>query len=875
VRVAALLAVSLGTLLGTASAAPAAEFGIAPGSLSIRALDPTGDPFHRAGGHPDRLRLEFALNAVENGEATRDMVFALPPGLVGNPRAVAACPRDVFDQFAVAVCPPEAQIGTIELGIAETEEPQPIFNVAPAPDELATFGINFVVKFPIGLSLRPGDFGIEIEQRDSPQVFRIDGARIELWGVPADRQAETSTPRRPLLTTPTRCGEPLSVALRVRSWRPGAPWVTASAQEQAPLTGCQELGFEPSLEFELTDPKADAPTGARVEVDVPQSEDADGTAASHLRAARVTLPDGMTISPVAAAGLSACTDSQLALGSAQKPSCPSRSRVGTLELLSPQLEEPLDGVLYAGEQHPDDRFRLFAVAKGPGIEAKLAGSLRPDPETGRLTAVLDDLPQLPFSRLGLRFDDGPGALLIAPLRCGPATAVASFEPYSGTATVESKDTATIAPARPGSSCAGEPPFAPTFVAGTTPARAGRATTFSMTLRRGEGEQAAERLSVAFPLGLTARLRAAERCDSVAAAQGRCPAAARIGSALVEIGPDPGPQALSGDVFLTGPHRGAPLGMAMTFDAVLGPFDLGELTIRAAMRLDSRSGRVTVETDPLPRLVEGLPVRLRTIGLDIDRPGFMLNPTSCERAEIAATARSTGGDLSRLSSRFRARRCDALDFRPRISIGSTGAGGRRDGNPGLRVTIRSRPGDTNLRAARIALPRTLGFDPSGLQAICSHRDAIDGACPRNARVGSALARTPLLRDPLSGSVYVVQPHGTGLPDLWTAIEGSGIRLDLRAKTRVAGRRVHATLLDLPDLPLSSFTMRLGTGGQSVLRFDRSPCAATARGAGAVAVLEGQNGAARIARTRIRPRGCEPGSERGTAATRGREMGAGVG
>lgn len=861
-RGAALLATMLlVVLLSGAESARAAEFGIAPGSLSIQAVDGSGKPDNRAGAHPDRLRIGFELTEA-TGTALKDLAIELPPGLAGDPQAVPFCPPERFDRAEFpSPCPPESQIGTATIRFSgqSNQFKVPVLNVEPTPGELGVFGFNLFLKVPLQLSLRPGDFGLDIEQSGFGQGTPLSKASFDLWGVPADHQ-ETSIPRRPFLATPTRCGKPLEITVRVRSWQPGASWQSATAASESPLSGCQNLPFEPRLGFDLANRRADSPTGAQIDLVVPQSEDPDGLASSQVKSAEVFLPSGMTVSPGVVAGLSTCSDAQLAQGLEAEATCPSNSRIGSIELAGPALREPLTGSLYMGQERPGERFRLFTVAKGLGAEAKVTGSLRTDPATGRLVAVLAHMPEVSFSRLSLRFDDGPRALLVTPLDCGPATAVAKLDPYSDGPQAESRDTVDVGGAQGGAGCSSEP-FAPRFVAGTSNAGAGRPTAFSMTLQRSDGEAPADRLSVVLPAGLSAKLGGLDRCDPMAASLGGCPAAARIGGVVAQVGAGPQPATLHGEAYLTGPYRGAPFGLALTFDAALGPFNLGSVTVRGRLRLDPRSGQVMIETDALPRAIEGLPVRFRTIGIDIDRPGVIHNPTSCRTTAVEASVRSIGGATAQLSSPFTARGCSRLGFRPRVSMAMTQRRQlRRHGHPGLRIGVRMRPGGTNLRNATIRLPRTLGFDASGLAAICTRRDATDGDCPAESRVGTATARSPLLDSSLSGSIYVVQPDGTGLPDLWTVIRGLGVMLEVRSEAEVAKGRVSTKLANLPDIPLSSFVMRLGGGKHGILSLVDSPCGPAARDAADLA-LEGQDGAFRTGRVEVKHPDCA-----GTAAGR---------
>jgi hypothetical protein len=864
--------VAIGLLCATDSA-QAAEFGISPGSLQVRALDSAGEPETRAGAHPDRLQVGFSLDGAETGTALKELTVDLPRGLAGDPLAVPRCPRTVFDT-PFAGCPRESQIGIATTEISgQGKQELAIFNIEPTPGQLAVFGFNLLVlKVPLEMSLRQGDFGLTITERDMPRGFSLERMDLELWGVPADHQTETSIPRRPFLTTPTRCGEPLGVDLHVRSWQVGAPLLGASATTESPLSGCGALPFEPRIALGLAHSRADSPTGAQIDLLVPQEDDPDRLASAQVKSATVSLPAGMTVSPGAAADLQACSDAQFGLGTDEDPSCPAGSRVGGVELTGPALREPLEGDVYIGQEKPGERFRLLVVAEGMGVVAKFTGALRPDPVTGRLTAILPDLPQMAFSQLRLKFDDAPRPLLVTPLACGPATATGRFESHSESAPVVSTSTVTIASAQAGSDCPAEPPFAPEFTAGVSSIRAGAPTTFSSTLRRADGEQSPERFSVVFPLGLSARLGSVDPCEQAAASRGGCPAGTRIGSAVAEVGSGGSTAALPGAVFFTGPYRGAPFGLALAFDAKLGPFDLGSLVVRARLRVDPRNGQVSVETDALPQSIDGLPVRFRAIGLDIDRPGFMRNPTSCEPTEVRATAMSTGGVQRQLASPFALGKCNQLGFRPRLAMGLTGAAQLRlHDRPGLSIVFRSRPGDTNLSGARIPLPRMLAFDSSNLMAICSRHDAGKGSCPAASAVGSATARSPLLDEALTGSVYVVQPKGLGPPDLLTVIRGMGIRLDIRGKAQVEHGRFETRFVGLPDFPLSSFAMRLFGGKRGILSLRRSPCGEGAESR-SQAILEGQDSAARIAETSVAHAAC--GHELGRVSSlQGREAGLG--
>jgi hypothetical protein len=842
-------AASLLCVLAVACAVPAAAGAalvFSPGKTTLEIVNQAGEPETRAGAHPGRLIQEFLLeNVGEDDEDLRDLRVDLPVGLGGDLSAVPTCSRAQFDVL-LANCPPESRIGTMFARGADQK--YPIFNLAPTHGEAAAFGIRaFVIPLILHGRLRPQDQGLSLYLEEvthsSSSFFAVTDGSIELWGVPADRQEETSIPRRPLLTLPSRCdGRPLSVTVNLRTWQHPERWLSDSGDTGQPLTDCAGLRFEPRLSFSIADARADVPTGAAIELALPPNDDPAGRAGSQIEDVSVVMPEGMTVSPGGAGGLSACSDEELGLGDSSAPACPPSSRIGTVELDTGPPLEPLTGAIYLGEERPGDRFRMFIAAGGRGSEMKMVGSLKADPETGRLTTTLNDLPQAYFAAMRLRFDGGSGALLASPLDCGTATASATFVPYSGGPSAVR--TAPVDIAGPRGACAGPPPFEPSFAGGSTRTRAGDVTSFTTTVRRRDGEQLPARLAVTLPPGMSAALGTVELCPAAAAA---CPAASQIGSAVAELGPGTNPARIHGNVFLTGPYRRAPFGVALAFDASFGPLDLGTLMVRGALRIDPLSGQVRIEMDSLPTIFEGIPIRFQTIGLDLDRPGFMRNPTACAPAQVTASLRSPAGALATPSSPFRLHRCIDLPFRPGFSVALGGGERLREGDkPSLRMSMHLPAGGANLRSVRVLLPRALGFDSNGLKEICSRHRALEGTCPTTARVGTARARTPMLARPMSGFLYVVQPADDGAPDLWAGLGGQGLEVNLRGETAIRDGQAETSFSALPDFALRSLSLRLAGGDGGILKLKRDPCGKLT----AAAELGGQNGARRTLRPRLK-------------------------
>ena len=833
--------------IATPTGATAAEFGIVPGSLAVRMLDAEGHPENRAGSHPDRFQIDFALDAEET--SARDFEFELPPGFSGNPAAVPQCPRELVDNGEE--CPEESRVGSFRLELSGGGEfTLPLFQLEPKPGELFSMGSLPGFEVPLEMEVRPTDFGFTFRATDLPETA-VSGGHMELWGVPADRQSGTSIPRRPFLTAPTGCGS-VTVAFRTRSWQPEAPWLSAGAETEAPLDGCENLTFEPQLALQLSDPVADSPTGAQIDVNLSENSDPDGLASAQVRAADIALPDGLTVSPGGAAGLTACSDAQLGLGKSTEASCPQSSRIGTVEVASPELPGGLQGAIYLGEERPGERFRMFVVAPGSGIVVKFVSVLHSDPGNGRLSAVLTDLPQVPLTRLGLRFDGGQRALLATPLTCGSFVAAARLEPYGGGPPVESSVPVQIGPGGTASQCSAAAPFSPGLVIASTRRAAGRPTAFSMSLVRQSGEQLTRRFAVTLPGSLGAGLGGIASCPGPAAATGACPAESRVGTASASVGSGSSLAALHGDVYVAGPYRRAPFSLVMAFRAAIGPFDLGTATVRAGADIQRRSGQVTVVSDPLPQLVEGVPIRFRTVGMALDRAGLMRNPTSCKPAGVSATFESNQGLPASATSSLTVSGCRRLAFNPRFSMVLAGRSElREDGKPWVRVAARLGQNDARLGALHLSFPRAMRFDISGLREVCPRLDARDGLCSAAARVGAAYARSSLLAKPLKGSLYVVQPTGDGLPDLWFSVSAMGVHMDLVGKTSVRHGRVVADLTGLPDLPLSAFSMRLRGGEHGMLSLGASPC--DGDGANRLAsrlVADGQNGARRTLRLKAK-------------------------
>jgi len=841
-RASGLLLVSLGFLLvaGPTAAASAAEFGIAPGGFTVQMFNAEGEPEHRAGAHPDRVLIDFALETEETGTSVKDLAIDLPAGFLSDSKALTPCPRQAHEEGEE--CPVESQEGVVSFG--SSGESQPLYVLEAEPGEPAGFTSKTGLAIPFELELRPDDYGVTLIA-ENLEGGVPSSAHIELWGVPAHHQVGSSAVPAPFLTLPSTCG-PFEFGLRVRSYEEGAEWLSEIA-EAGPLTGCQELPFAPRLSMHLSNPVADSPTGLAMTLSVPQ-EEAGELATAQLRDVSMEMPPGITVSLGAAAGLALCTSAQLDVDSTDPASCPAASQVGTVELDAAILPEPIVGAIYLGEPVGTERLRLFVVAVNSGLTVKFVSSMQPD-SSGLMRTTLQDLPQVGIDKVSLNLSGGPNALLAAPLGCGPITGSGHFVPYGDGPAVDSTSTTDIASVLPGLACPGALPFAPQLSVAASSHRAGHASSFTTILRRRGGEALPKRLSFTMPAGLSTALGAVGTCPDSLAASGNCPAASRVGSVRAEAGSGSSAAVINGAVYRAGPYKRAPFSLVMAFGGTIGPFTFSNAS-RSSVRIDGDSGRATIAAE-LPGTTEGLSLRFRQIAISLDRAGLVRNPTSCKPHSLDAVFESQEGSSASFSSPYPVTGCHRLRFAPRWRAKLLQRGPlRKHDSVGLRLSTRFRPDDASLSSMLLALPPALKFGFGDLAEICSRADARRNLCPPGSKVGVARALTPLLDEPMHGSVYVVQPPGDGEPDTWIALTGGGMTISVKGESVVDNGRAKTRISGLADMPLSSLTLRLGGPREGLLSFDASPCRrGTPRRLGAEIRARAQNGARRAVRLTI--------------------------
>jgi hypothetical protein len=607
------------------------------------------------------------------------------------------------------------------------------------------------------------------------------------------------------------------------------------------MTGCGRLVFEPAISFQPYSRQVDSPSGYEVHVHVPQTQEADEVATPHLRKVVVRLPEGVTVSPSAADGLKGCSDEEIAIHSAAEPMCPGASKIGTVTVDTGILPGPLEGSVYQGTQVPGHLLRIFIIAKGFGVLIKQLGSVDLDQKTGQITTTVDNAPQQPFKDFVLRFKGGSRAPLSNPRTCGKKTTTATLTSWAGQV-VTTSDSFVISRDGNGAPC-NPHGFSPTFEAGTVNPVAGKSSPFTLTFARGDDDQELKNLTVTPPRGLLANVANVPLCGAVQAAAGTCGVASRIGTVTTGAGPGPQPFFLQGRVYLTGPYKGQPFGLSIVVPAKAGPLDLGNVIVRAAIQVRN-DGSLRVVSDPLPSILQGIPLQVRSVNVTVDRKGFMLNPTNCNPMSVKGVIGSLEGAVAHVSSRFQVGDCNALPFKPKmtISVGGKGHTGLHDSTP-LTATLTQTHGQAGIRVANVTLPDVLNARLDVVNNACALADFQSGHC-EDARAGGAVAVTPLLKHPLRGGVYFVKdptkPSGA-LPNLMVALRGQ-VNIDLKGKIAIPHGSLLATKFDaIPDVPITKFVLRLVAGSHGPVGVAEDLCSKAGRRARVGIGLRGQNGA----------------------------------
>jgi len=532
---------------------------------------------------------------------------------------------------------------------------------------------------------------------------------------------------------------------------------------------------------------------------------------------------------------------------------------------TPLLEDPLEGNVYLAKPFDNPFGTLLGIYLAiddpqTGTIAKLPGKVEADPQTGQLTTTFTESPELPLEDVRLHLFNGPRAALTTPQTCGTYTTTSELTPWSTPegADAHPTDSFETTTSPNGGACPrspGEAANRPSFSAGTISPQAGSYSPFVLHLAREDGTQRISGIDTTLPEGLTGKLAGVAQCPeaAIAAAKAReapnqgaaeiqgpsCPASSEVGTADVAAGSGITPLHVQGHAYLAGPYEGAPISLVVITPAVAGPFDLGAVTTRVALHVDPETARIHAVSDPLPQILDGIPLDVRSIALELGRPDFSLNPTSCDPMAVGGSVTSALGMSQALSSPFQVGGCSALPFKPKLSVKLKG-GTRRGDFPALTAIATAKPGEANIGSVAVTLPHSAFLEQGHIGTVCTRvqfaQGAVPGeACPKRSIYGKATAITPLLAQPLSGPVYL-RSSSHQLPDLVVALHGQvDVVLDGRVDSVKGALR--NTFEAVPDAPVTKFVLKMQGGRKGLIVNSRNLCASTNR---ATVLMDGQNG-----------------------------------
>jgi len=857
------------------------------------AFDDEGKPATEAGAHPYTAATLFFLktNLTAFGDPipagdVRDLFVDLPPGFIGNPLVTERCPQTLL------ICEdPAMQIGEAAPLLSESpvgasginwDQTFKVENDMPAKGYAAQFTFKVVDSriSALGTLRSDEDYGVTVVAPSILPHYEVYGSYFELDGRPAAAGGKA------FLTNPTDCANEAVTApittFTSNSWQ--APtifdeWIV----DIPPVVGCEGLEFKPAFSFQPSAQSAATGVAATAHLQVDQEGllDPAKRATPHLKDSVVTLPVGFTLNPSAADGLESCSTEQIGYVGGGFPmpnpmrfdkepvACPDASKIGTAEIKTPLLEDPLKGTVYLAAQDDNPFKSLLAMYiaiddEQTGTVVKLPGEVVPNPVNGQLVATFANNPQLPFEDLILSFrGGGPRSTLATPDVCSTYTTNGEFTPWSAPESgppAQTQDSFEITTGVGGSATCprtkAERPFSLGFEAGATHPVSGAASPFTLRITRPDGNQELDRITVSTPPGLIASLVGVGTCSEaqLAAAQapGRtgkqeiadpsCPASSQLGTTTIGAGVGSNPiYVKTGKVYLSGPYKGAPLSFAFVVPAVAGPFDLGVQVVRTALRINPQTAQVTAESDSIPQILKGIPLLVRDVRVDIDRPGFIRNPTNCEPMAVSGQVTGGSGAVANVASRYQVGDCDKLGFQPSLKLRLQG-GTKRDKYQKLTATLTARPGDANIAFTSVRFPRSIFLAQEHIRTVCTRVQFALDSCPPGSVYGYAEAVTPLLDQPVQGPVYLRSSNNV-LPDLVAALRGPDhqpIKVELSARTDSKNKGIRNTFDIVPDAPVSTFVLRMKGGNKSLLVTSRDICKRKER---ATVKMRGQNGMVR--------------------------------
>lgn len=840
----------------------------------------------------------------------KDFILHLPPGLLGNPASVTPCPTHLF---LVVACPAESVVGFAVTRATNNNSdpivvvPTPLYRVEETGLEPARLGTGVTNSTPPGpftvaINLRStGDYGIDSTLQNVPfvlgqlpaKVMEIDTVLCAQAPCHATNSSNATSvvandpaTAKPFAVNPTSC-DLAQTTVEVRSWEDPSTPVTAESNYDnlttpgTPIetpsfapTGCGNVPFNPGVAVTPDTTAAGQPSGYTVAINYPNYKDST-IWQSALKDADVTLPEGVSLAPGAGVGLEECTAAQFGVESysptlglvanGNPVKCPEGSAIGTVTVNSPVLDQPLSGTAYfgpasaIGRPTPANPWRLFIVLEGSGLRVKLSGDVSVT-ESGQVRTTFLSQPEVPFVNFVLHTRGGDNAVLTNPTTCTAHSGNIVLNGYSGA-------TKTVTPTVTPTGCLDPQPFQPVIDSvSADPNQAGAFSKSHVTFSRPDGHAQIQRLALHLPAGATGSLNVVPLCPAAIVRalasdpSANCSDDSKVGNVRATVGTGNNLLTVPGSVYLGQPVQG---GEAATFVIVIpakvGPINLGRVIVVNGVRLRPEDSGVDVYSANIPTILEGIPVPLRKIQINVERDDFFLNPTGCDPRTFTATFASDTGLGASSSTTLSATGCDKVPFKPKLRLTAGAKGFTRPGShPPLQAVVTQKAGEAAITRARVVVPDLVRPNVPQFQkpgALCNEVQLAARACPALSLIGSAKVKTPLLPFGLSGPVYIVLQAGSPLPKLAVFLRGGGLEVLLNAKNGFQGIQILNTFESIPDVPQSYFELNIKGGSNGILNSFFDLCKRKQRGLpGVAATFTGHNGKVVSSKDKLQVKGC---------------------
>jgi hypothetical protein len=315
----------------------------------------------------------------------------------------------------------------------------------------------------------------------------------------------------------------------------------------------------------------------------------------------------------------------------------------------------------------------------------------------------------------------------------------------------------------------------------------------------------------------------------------------VGETIVSVGLGNDPYSVTGGkVYITGPYEGAPFGLSIVNPAKAGPFDLQEgkpVIVRAKIEVNPITAALTVATNPagsqfsIPTMIDGVPLQIKHVYVNITKQNFTFNPTSCEPMKITGTIQSAEGASVSVSDPFQSTNCASLKYEPKVTVTTNAHTSKADG-ASLNFKISYPQGamgkDAWFAKVKLDIPKQLPARLTTLQKACTEKQFETNyvGCPAASDIGHAIVHTEELPVPLEGPVYFVSHGGAKFPEVVMVLKGDNVTVDLHGETFISKTGVtSATFNAVPDAPFESVEVNIPTGPYSEFAANGNVCAET--------------------------------------------------